>query len=190
MNTETIPMYHAIPSRLDAAKPRQPNTPKPDPAMNDEASPIAIILSAFVAAASALWAALMPAVTEVSKAAQEVIKAMDVNVMDDARLRLVCLAGSIGGALVSVLLFQLPKIKALVAKLVVSGLSGMMFTPILVRHLGLTLDTDTLIASSGLVALLSYSVLQAIVPVLQKAAEKWLGMKVGAPDDKTQPLKP
>src|SRR5688572_29040340 len=96
-------------------------------AMHNDNHPIAIILAAFMAILSALSAALMPAAQEVGAQVQEVIRA--INVMDDARLRLVCVAGSIGGALVSVLLFQMPKPKAFIAKLIGSGLAGVIFSP-------------------------------------------------------------
>src|SRR5688572_27365900 len=104
-----------------------------------------------LATVTAMLSALTAALSEVSETAQEVIEAMNINVMDDARLRLVCIAGSLGGALLSVLLFPLPRTKPLIAKLFASGLAGLMFSPLLVRWAGLTRDTDTMLFVSGMV---------------------------------------
>jgi hypothetical protein len=145
--------------------------------MNSEANPVYVILASVAAMLSALGAALMPAMEEVSVQARELLQELNLSVMDDERLRLVCLGGSIGGALLSVLLFPLPKTKPLIAKLFASGIAGMMFTPMVVRWMGLQRDTDTMLFASGVVALLGYSVLQMAVPLADRVAGKWLGSR-------------
>lgn len=141
-------------------------------------TPTAVVIAAVMAAFSSLAAALMPAVQEVSAQAQEVIRALNVNVMDDARLRLVCLAGSLGGGLLSIMIFPLPTTKALVGKLFASGIAGMMFSPMVMRWSSLPLDTDMLLFVSCVVALLSYTLLQGIVPMANRFIEKWFGSKL------------
>jgi hypothetical protein len=149
---------------------------KPFDTMNHE-SIATVVIATLAAMLSAVSAALMPTVVEVTGTVHEALQS--VNVMDDARLRLVCICGSLGGALLSVLLFPLPRTKPLIAKLFASGLAGMMFSPMIVRWDGLTLDTDTMLFVSGMVALLSYSMLQMAVPLLNKGGARWLGIKMG-----------
>jgi hypothetical protein len=143
--------------------------------MQDEPTPQAIIITLLAACLTAAAGAL----GEISDAAKDVMRAVHMNVMDDASLRLVCIMGSIGGALISVLLYPLPRTKELIAKLVVSVIAGVMFTPMVVRWLNLSRDTDTLLFASCAVALLGYTSLQIIVPLAHKWVGGWLGVKLG-----------
>lgn len=104
-------------------------------------------------------------------------------VMDDARMRLICVAGSLGGAVLSVCLFKLGNVRDMSVKLVSSSFSGILFAPMVLRWVGWNRDVDAVLAVSGLTALMSWTVLQKAVPALTKAATKRL-------DSGTTQLKP
>jgi hypothetical protein len=139
-----------------------------------ENSLIAVVASSLVAMLAAALSAVQPIVSDAAVTVQEVARALTV--MDDDRMRMVCLAGSIGGALLSILLFMgdAPKARPMIAKLFASGIAGMIFSPMAIKWANLSVDTDTLLFVSGVVALMSYSVLQKAVPLFNKLGEKWL----------------
>lgn len=102
-----------------------------------------------------------------------------VNVIDDQKLRLICVAGSLGGAVLSVGVFPPRHIRDMAFKLMCSGISGVLFSPVLLRWLGWSVDTDVVLATSGAVALLSWASLQVGVPkivgILTGRIDKWGG---------------
>lgn len=130
-----------------------------------------IILAATIGIFSALAAALMP----------DPETAAALSLVDDNRLRLICVAGSLGGAVMSVMLFQVKTNRELAAKLTTSALAGIMFAPMILRYLKWADLTDAILATSAAVALLSWTVLQSIVPMaanlLKRKAEAALDAK-------------
>jgi hypothetical protein len=101
-----------------------------------------------------------------------------LSVMDDARLRLICIAGSLGGAVLSVGLFKLSHVRDMAVKLVCSSFSGILFAPMVLRWIGWTRDLDAVLAVSGLTALMSWTVLQMAVPAVTRAAARKLDSQV------------
>lgn len=122
-----------------------------------------ILLAAVLGAAAAITAAVMPAV--------DTQQAM-TSIMDDSRLRLICVAGSLGGAVLSVGLFNARTVRDLSIKLSCSSISGVIFAPMVLRWLGWAADTDAVLCISGVTALMSWSVLLAAVPALTRLAGK------------------
>jgi hypothetical protein len=134
------------------------------------------------AAESAISLVIAAAVGMFAAAAAAVLPTPDpaaaVSVMDDARLRLICVAGSLGGAVLSVALFKLGNVRDMAVKLASSSISGILFAPMALRWLGWTRDLDAVLAVSGMTALLSWTVLQMAVPALARAAAKRLDTQI------------
>jgi hypothetical protein len=126
-------------------------------------SAAAVILAAALGALTALTAAVIPGVD-----AQQAM----TSIMDDQRLRLICVAGSLGGAVLSVGLFNTRTVRDLSIKLSCSSISGVIFAPMALRWLGWAADTDAVLCTSGITALMSWSVLQTAVPALTRLAGK------------------
>ena len=130
-----------------------------------------IILAAGLGIISAAAAALLPDPSTASA----------LSIVDDNRLRLICVAGSLGGAVMSVMLFQVKTNRELAAKITTSALAGIMFAPMILRYLKWADLTDAILAVSAIVALLSWTVLQSIVPMaanlLKRKAEAALDAK-------------
>ncbi len=130
-----------------------------------------IILAAGLGIISAAAAALLPDPSTASA----------LSIVDDNRLRLICVAGSLGGAVMSVMLFQVKTNRELAAKLTTSALAGIMFAPMILRYLKWADLTDAILAVSATVAMLSWTVLQSIVPMaanlLKRKAEAALDAK-------------
>jgi hypothetical protein len=130
-----------------------------------------IIIAAGIGIISAAAAALLPDPSTASA----------LSIVDDNRLRLICVAGSLGGAVMSVMLFQVKTNRELAAKLTTSALAGIMFAPMILRYLKWADLTDAILAVSATVAMLSWTVLQSIVPMaanlLKRKAEAALDAK-------------
>lgn len=111
-------------------------------------------------------------------AAATVESATSAALLDDTHLRLICITGSLGGAVLSVLLFPQPKTtsRTMAMKLLTSGLSGILFAPKLLTYMGWMRDTDTVLAISAIVSLLSIGVLRIAIPTYTKL----IGQKLGA----------
>lgn len=128
------------------------------------------------AAESAISLVIAAAVGMFAAAAAAVLPTPDPNavasVMDDARLRLICIAGSLGGAVLSVGLFKMSHARDMAVKLVCSSFSGILFAPMVLRWLGWSRDIDAVLAVSGLTALMSWTILQKAVPSLTKIATR------------------
>lgn len=105
-------------------------------------------------------------------------------IYDDSTLRLVCLAGSIGGAIVSLVVFppRTPSIRLLAVKFIGSGLSGALFTPLAFRWLGWQLVADTVLPVSGVVALFAVGFIRAIHTAGIKKAQRQLGLDDDTPE--------
>ncbi len=115
---------------------------------------------------------------------KEVIKAMTI--MDDARLRYTCIIGAIGGALISIAMFSTPKFRPMAAKFIVSAVSGSMLTPVIMRVSAVPVDTDWTIGAACMVAILAYSVIHALAPLVPRALAAIFRQKYMPEDDTTQ----
>lgn len=124
-------------------------------------SAITIVIAAAVGMFAAATAAVLP-----EPPPDAVIGIMD------SRLRLICIAGSLGGAVLSVGLFKFGCVRVMARKFICSSLAGVLFAPMSLRWLGWTHDIDAVLAVSGLTALMSWTVLQMAVPALTRAAAK------------------
>ncbi len=114
----------------------------------------ATAVAAMASAAAGLIAQSIPAITQQSQ-----------EILDDKFLTMMCLSGSLGGGIVSVLLFSTTESrKQQAAKFMVSGLTGMMVTPFLMRYMGWQEVSSIVLFCSGVVALLSWGVLIPTVP--------------------------
>lgn len=113
--------------------------------------------------------------------AKEVIQAL--NVMDDARLRYSCIIGSLGGALISIAMFKTPHFRPMLAKFLVSSISGIMATPAIMRLSRATLDTDYIMGGALVVAIVSYSVIQVLSPLVPQAVAWAFRQKYLPPED-------
>lgn len=123
-------------------------------------SAISLIVAATVGMFAAAAAAVMPTPDPTEA----------IGIMDDARMRLICVAGSLGGAVLSVCLFKLTCVRDLSVKLVSSSFSGILFAPMVLRWLNWGRDVDAVLAISGATALVSWSLLQALVPLFTRIA--------------------
>jgi len=125
-------------------------------------SAISLIVAATVGMFAAAAAAVMPT--------PDPDPAGAIGIMDDARMRLICVAGSLGGAVLSVCIFKITHVRDLSVKLVSSSFSGILFAPMVLRWLNWGRDVDAVLAVSAATALVSWSLLQAAVPLLTRAA--------------------
>ncbi len=83
-------------------------------------------------------------------------------------LRLWCLLGALSGGVIMVLLTKIGSPKEMSAKWIVSTLSGVIFTPWLLRISEIPAISDYIVAASAGVALLSWGCLHALLPILEK----------------------
>jgi hypothetical protein len=96
---------------------------------------------------------------------QEVAVSEKRAILEDSALRVACLIGSMMGAVLSATIFPIvadttPKMTRLVAVRILSSLiGGVIFTPIILRYLGISVDVDLVVGISGLVAFMSVAVL-------------------------------
>lgn len=126
-----------------------------------------ILLTALMGGTAAGVAYLLGDVVPVA-ATPEVKEAIKeaMSIMDDGRLRTVCIIGSMGGGILSVLLYPLGTPKELAGKIVGSAMAGMMFAPTIIQWIGWQPTTDHVLGISGAVALISWSGLQVAIPLV------------------------
>lgn len=99
-------------------------------------------------------------------------------IYDDERFRLICIAGALGGALVNLWLWPSPTpgIVPMARQVSCSSFTGVVATPIVVHWIGLTPNTDNLLATSFIMAVVSVGVLKAAAPVWQRMILSKLGI--------------
>lgn len=102
--------------------------------------------------------------------------ATDGTILTDTQMRFACIAGALGGAILSVLIFPPRKAthRNVAAKFFASGVSGVIFAPMVVRWANLPRDFDSVIATSAIVALTAIGVLRLAVPAIERIAGKKL----------------
>lgn len=128
----------------------------------------------FAAGISYLMTGQVP--TTLPPEVQEAIK-QAISVMDDGKLRIVCIIGAMGGGVLSALLYPLGSPKQLSGKIVGSAISGIMFSPKLLSWMSWQLTTDNVLCMAGAVALLSWTLLQLAIPL----AGAWFTSKFKTP---------
>jgi uncharacterized protein YacL len=95
---------------------------------------------------------------------------------ENVALRSACAVGSVMGALLSILLFPCMSANALremSAKFLASLISGVLFTPVVMRTSGLVMDLDHVVACSGAIAFFSVTVLHKSLPMLESTLGAW-----------------
>lgn len=127
------------------------------------------IIAAALASIFSCLAAALPDLSAIS----------DGTILNDTQMRFACLAGALGGAVLSVLIFP-PKLvtrNTIASKFVASGISGVIFSPMALRWLHLPRDFDTVLGCSAVVSLIAIGVLRISVPAWERIAGKQLGPK-------------
>lgn len=99
-----------------------------------------------------------------------------VVIISDHWLRAYCIIGAVLGSILSIAVYP-PKdmnqksiIRKSATSLTVSLISGIMFTPVIIRYYDLPRDGDWVLFAAGTVSLLSVSVLSQILPILINSA--------------------
>lgn len=92
-------------------------------------------------------------------------------IWDKTQFRAFCIAGALGGAFLSIALFpprgtDSHQSRNQALRFGSSAISGLLFTPVVIRWQGWPVDVDVVLAVSGGVALVSVSVISAVVPFL------------------------
>lgn len=95
-----------------------------------------------------------------------------------------CVLGSVAGALLAVALFSSKKeecqnttMRKVCLKFGASQLSGMVFTPMIVRYINMVMSADNVVGISAAVAFLSVGTLQKAFSVWERHIEKKLGIE-------------
>lgn len=104
-------------------------------------------------------------------------------IIDNEKMRLICVIGAIGGGLLSAILFSPPKTsgKGFAMKVFSSSLAGILFTPGVIHWLGWRPNVDVLLAVSAAFAMVSVGALKVAIPLWERIAAK----KISPPDDPT-----
>ncbi len=117
----------------------------------------------------------------VPPAIQEAIRHA-ASIMDDDRLLAACALGSFGGGILSTLLFPLGHPREYAAKIFGSAIAGIMFSPKILSWFAWEPNTANVVFMAGAVALLSWSCLQPLVPMVpslvRRFANKWAADKL------------
>jgi hypothetical protein len=105
----------------------------------------------------------------------------------DSVLRAWCLAGSVGGAGLSCLLYRFNTedthalIRLVAARFVASAIVGVSGTPLVARYMGWELTVDNVLAASTATAFLGVSFLEAVTPAFNSQIverfHSWIGRK-------------
>lgn len=173
---------------MNAITTHHPITRKKTPPMPAVESTAVVVLAAVTMAMSALGTALLPDCTHIatttSELAKEVTEAastvsVSVNVLDNAKLLSICLAGAVGGGLMSVLIFPLPTARAMAGKFLASSLAAILFAPMTAQWLG-WLRSDALLAVSAGVALVAWAFVQATLPIAVGITARFTAWKLGS----------
>lgn len=141
---------------------------------------VLLLMSTLAAMCALIAAAELPTPKEKLETIQQVLQSPAspvTDVLDDERLRLICIAGALGGAVASLCLFLPATVQEMARKLFASSILSIMCTPWLMGWFSLPFRTSYVLASSGAVALIAWSVMQAVLPNLSAWVVKWIGNK-------------
>lgn len=127
-------------------------------------------ISAFCAMIAAAAALIPNAIVETS------VGLMPIVIMDDEKMRIVCIIGAIAGGVITTFLSSERDVsfKAIISRALLSTLCGVIFTPMVFQWREWAPNTDRLLAGSAIVAMLAVGVLKSILPLWQTFAAKFL----------------
>lgn len=93
-----------------------------------------------------------------------------VEIIAHKTLRLYCILGAIGGGFIGIMLMTSSKVtpREMAAKWTTGVLSGLIFTPWLLRATGIPPYPDYILAASGAVSLMAWSLLGKLTPVIER----------------------
>jgi hypothetical protein len=148
--------------------------------MHEQLSQTIVVFFAFIGAIFAgITALVVPdsaAMNQIAAEAQASLNAppvtaektvtVSINIMDEGKLRLVCLLAAMGGAVIGVVTFGYKTAKDLGLKLVGSSLIGMVFTPGLMRYFGIVPDIDLVLFWAPCVAIFGAAILKGVFPAV------------------------
>ncbi len=106
-------------------------------------------------------------VGSVAPAPVQIVVNATVGVLEDWRLRLYCIIGALGGAVLSVGMFPPPRqgLRPFALKFFCSSIAAVLFSPALVRKFGIPMDPDYILAFSGAAGLCAWAMIQVLVPL-------------------------
>lgn len=94
--------------------------------------------------------------------------------LDNSKMRLVCIVGALFGSLISVLVFP-PKqgtARIFATKIVSSSLVSVVFTPLAFHWQVMPRNTDLVLVVSATIAILGVGIIRAVKPRAEKAVEE------------------
>lgn len=99
-------------------------------------------------------------------------------ILDNERLRSVCVLGAIGGAILNLGIYPSPKpgIGPMAWKFTASVLCGVVLTPMMVRWTGVTPNFDTLAFTSFMMAISGVGLVVKLIPAVQRLIFSKLGL--------------
>ena len=132
-----------------------------------------------------LWACLFLATSQLLATVNLLLaEAGQEGVLDNDRLRLWCIVGSIGGAFLSLTVFTPNEVTAegnarrYFTKLAASFLCGLALSPMIIDRLAFELTSTNALSVSFLTALFALSALHAALPVIEKWWARYLESKL------------
>lgn len=150
----------------------------------------AIIVTLATTTVSALSSIILAAAVGILPELQTtLVDATGPIILDDGKMRIVCVIGAVGGSLLTALILTPPRANGIqfARKVVASQISGVLFTPVIFHWFGWVPTVDNLIAIAAVVSMLSVGVIRLVVPLYTKTVAKWFGVEVGDdryPDNK------
>lgn len=106
-----------------------------------------------------------------------------LEILSHKTLRLYCLLGALGGGVIGVGLTTTGPPREMAWKWTVGVVSGVLFTPVIIRYFGWHPGVDTLVATAGVVALTAWTALHNILPIIHRVLVKRVRRIVGDTSD-------
>ena len=115
-----------------------------------------------------------------------------IEIIAHKTLRLYCLLGALGGGFIAVMLMSQANATAreMAAKWTTGVLSGLIFTPWLMRVTSIAPYPDYILAASGAVSLLAWGCLHKLIPVIERILVRRTRRMFGDPSDPSTTPKP
>jgi hypothetical protein len=139
---------------------------------------VLVVLAVIGMVVSAI-AAVTPEVKHILDPSGEKVEVVITDtIMGNTQLRLWCILGSIGGAVINAGFYRLT-IREMVLKMVTSCIFAVCLTPWIMHIYHANFSIDYVLGYSAAIALVSWTVLQFLPVVIRKVAAKWLKDKTG-----------
>lgn len=130
------------------------------------------IFAEVVTLAAGSFAAMTTAVVTLMPNAtvETAVGPMPVIIMDDEKMRLVCIIGALGGGVITTLLSseKEPSARGLIGRVLVSTGCGIIFTPAVFHYVTWVPNTDNILFVSASTAMVAVGVLKTVMPLWQK----------------------